>query len=727
MRTTTDWAGLISFLLLATPVAGQDPIGGWHEELWSSQYRVDWPIKPVRFGADLNGDGRPELTGASVTTGDLYWLDPVTGRAIFTYESEPYRAQHMTGFAADLDGDGATEFVIADQMALIPGGGSGRIMVFRSGPEEGELLWSIDESASRPAVGVSLALSDIDGDRLPDVIGSTSHDWIEAWSGASRKLLWKTQLEAAPGSLTPVTDRNGDGIDELLVTGIRKTWLMDGASGVPIWEANVGGSGPLHVHLEWAHLTHDGVLDLIAGFGRSDQIFAVDGANGNVLWNHDWEVGHDYFGAFFRLADLTGDGVVDVIAREYRETVHYPHRIAVDGRTGAEIWKKYWSTWSDAGRSCAYGDLNGDGIDDEVVLAVWGQGEGTVLEALDGTTGRSLWGLQAIYPGERLTEVQLADVDGDSVLDVIVSGNNPTMGWNDGLVRSLHGLTGSVLWEASGGWERARIGRRIRVAYLSGSESLLVCEAQSDDRRCTLVGLDIETGSLVWNSGPLGLSQVVEAMDVLDLDHDGNSEVLLQGGGHVYPLRGLELVSVMGGELLWSSGVVEHFYDGFPVQALPDINGDQTDEVLLNWSGHLVVCGATGGYSPGLQSNVRAVSASNPQDFTLHVHFPRNAIGYDYSLLWSENGVGASWGDTLIPLAAGKRLEESDRGQYPKRLFIDPRGEVYAQHQSIVVAASQWVLPPSTWGREIGFAVQFEKLGFFRPLVTVGLSVRILP
>ncbi|WP_165840926.1 outer membrane protein assembly factor BamB family protein [Larkinella punicea] len=125
-----------------------------------------------------------------------------------------------------------------------------------------------------------------------------------------------------------------------------------------------------------ADLNNDGILDLVMGAGgiefkTSDSaIIAVDGANGQLLWNV--RAKDQIFGSpLFR--DITGDGIPDVFmggrAAEFK---------AIDGETGAVIWDYFTNSdnrsESDSGTYNFFSpqfipDQDGDGFEELVVAA----------------------------------------------------------------------------------------------------------------------------------------------------------------------------------------------------------------------------------------------------------------------------------------------------------------------------------------------------------------------
>lgn len=139
-----------------------------------------------------------------------------------------------------------------------------------------------------------------------------------------------------------------------------------------VWEANfpiIGSQSSPRA----TDLNGDGVLDMVIGAGgneyqKTDQgILAIDGANGNVLWQQ--EAKDQVYGSptFY---DVTGDGVDDVFIGG-----RSPDLKALDGKTGAILWNYQYQYQYENDPILQYArfnfyncllvpDQNGDGLKD---------------------------------------------------------------------------------------------------------------------------------------------------------------------------------------------------------------------------------------------------------------------------------------------------------------------------------------------------------------------------
>jgi len=178
------------------------------------------------------------------------------------------------------------------------------------------------------------------------------------------------------------------------------------------------------VRVATGDVTGDGIDDIItgAGIGGAPHVKVFDGATGaEVRSFYAYDSGFPG-GVFVAAADVTGDGVADIITGI--GPGGGPHVKVFDGVTGAEVRSFYAYDPSFAGGiHVAGGDLNGDGRA-EVVTAPGGGG-GPNVKVFDGATGALLSSFFAYAPDfTGGVSVAVGDVAGQG-RPQIITGTGP--------------------------------------------------------------------------------------------------------------------------------------------------------------------------------------------------------------------------------------------------------------------------------------------------------------
>lgn len=233
------------------------------------------------------------------------------------------RAQH----AGDVDDDGNPD------LAIIRGGAFGLRHLDLWSPSLDASLWTIVGTHSTDFGDSLLADIDLDGDRQPDVLVTTSSSTqadVQAYDG-SGNLLYVVPCLAKhriPISLAKMGDLDGDRCDDFLIGCLDTTdrgvqWLISGRTGNPIRET----------------------YGLLPGDRTAEHVT--------------------------NLGDIDGDGVDDYAAWPYFSALRLV-AVAYSGATGAVI-----RSWPDYTESVVAGeDFDQDGVNDYVVGADWVVGPG---------------------------------------------------------------------------------------------------------------------------------------------------------------------------------------------------------------------------------------------------------------------------------------------------------------------------------------------------------------
>lgn len=342
----------------------------------SAQRKVQWQA-PGGFGrhlalTDVNGDGRQDLVVAET----WQWVRAydVAQRSLMWSIST---AQDVAAVhAADLNGDGVAELLVAD-------GQWGSIHVYRTADQQ--KLGMI----SNPLHGVMrLLVWDVDGDGRPEVL------WGAGVAGAGSSCLlvadWPTgsirwrNIDMAGPFLGPVVgDLDGDGVAEVVIASTE----ADGgfASGRLV----VFDSRTMNIRAIW-----QGV------------------AGGNQSWTgvHALE-----------LRDIDGDGRLEILvgSDRFRSGLVEAFRFSGNGRFD-RIWSNATQPREGPVVSVAMADIDGDGKP-EVLTGTGSAGsnpeQGYLIYAYDAVSGVEKW-RSNLNLGSPVTALLTGDFDGDGQLEI---------------------------------------------------------------------------------------------------------------------------------------------------------------------------------------------------------------------------------------------------------------------------------------------------------------------
>ena len=315
---------------------------------------------------------------------------------------------HLT--AADLDGDGDKELLVVYNQDV------------RVYTHDGEMLpgWprTINPLARWDTAGqFGPAVGDLTGDGKPEVVARNNIGDVFVWSAAGVALPgWPRNLASSYGSVL-VDDLDGDGLAEIVtVDSTVRVFDRNGATRPPSG-IYTGLTGRIAI----GDLDDDGAKEIVVA--RAGELTVVRG-DGTVMPGWPRSLSFGFYCPIPALGDLDADGKREIVVGTGDGHVF---AFRQDGTT-LPGWPRF--TKPIVVNSAAIGDIDGDGrpevvagVDDlrvngrvENYLFAW-RGDGTSLESwpvrYDGAF-HAFFGFGAPV---------IADVDGDSVAEVIVSSD----------------------------------------------------------------------------------------------------------------------------------------------------------------------------------------------------------------------------------------------------------------------------------------------------------------
>lgn len=367
-------------------------------------------------------------------------------------------------------------------------------------------------------------------------------------SKAAPQLLWKVDLTSASYGGGAIGDLNGDG-NLVIVFGTyfndEHLYAVRAKDGKVLWRFKSEG-GPFDASVAIADLDGDGKQEVLAADSSTGTLFCLNGA-GEVQWNVNLPNSTDSPPS---VADLDGDGKMEIVVGTMAQADKHGRVVVIDADTREKKWvaKIPGHVQSEP----ALVDLNGDKVLDAIVTTWRGD---KAIHALDGKDGSELW----THPmaGDMYHGVSVFDDQGMRIVTTSIAGD----------VCCLD-AAGKELWTKQiGGYLFAPTS----VAELDGDGSFEIVIAS--DR---LHVLDAD-GNEKWKSDKFG--SISRGVALADANGDGHPDLFF--GAHDRKFRVLDGPT---GREIWSfdatvQGHVYEWLDGAPIIA--DFDGDGALEVFF--------------------------------------------------------------------------------------------------------------------------------------------------
>jgi hypothetical protein len=393
--------------------------------------------------ADLDGDGRLDLTSANVD-GDNLSVFFRAGGGRFTAQPDETLGDSTTlsgpvsVVAADLDGDGDLDLAAANQA------GNDLAIFLQTSPRTFTLGSPLGDAGS-PLGPVSVRAGDLDGDGDLDLVsanqaGDNLTIFFQSdggdFSPTASVILGDAQTTPSPAAVK-AADLDGDGDLDLAVASLleeRLTLFFQAGPGefAPAEFTPRGGAGPVDIAV--GDLDGDGDLDLVAANrGERNLSTFLQTEPGTFVFSSDAALEHPPTRGLpnaVEAADLDGDGDLDLVAANSL----FENNLTIFFQTspGAFIHDPGGPlATADQTSDVAVADLDGDGDPDLVAANQLGDNLMLFFQtAPGGFPSRPDLTLGGPGSTRRPGEVAAVDLDGDGDVDLISAnqaGDNLTI------------------------------------------------------------------------------------------------------------------------------------------------------------------------------------------------------------------------------------------------------------------------------------------------------------
>ncbi len=489
------------------------------------RFVIEPDLLPIEAGGaayDIDQDGDLDVVMGEDASGNhvYWWENPGPGHALDArWRRHLIKAsganKHHDQIFADLDGDGRAELAFWNQFAR-------RLMVAEIPPDPRASgpwpLTTIFEGSSRGFEG--LAAADINGDGRVDLIGGGR--WFErADDGRYTAHVIDDAMQssrAAAGQLVPggrpeVVFGIGDG------TGPLRWYQWDGSAWVG---HDLLGTDIVHGHsLALGDVDQDGNLDIFAaemgdpghGADATAWIFHGDGRGhfrkevvATGLANHE-----------SRLADLDGDGDLDILTKPYHAGAPRID-VLLNRQTRLDRWQRHVIDAEKPWRSVfvTTADLDGDGHKDIVTGGWWYQNPGSAGGPWQRRTiGAPLANMAAV-----------ADLDGDGDPDVLGTegkgaDRNAKFVWAENDGRGAFTIHDNL--EAGDG----DFLQGVAIARFKGQSLEIALSWHEAGRGIQMLTVPTDPAHADWPLRKISALSQDEALSAADIDRDGRIDLLL--------------------------------------------------------------------------------------------------------------------------------------------------------------------------------------------------------
>jgi hypothetical protein len=346
-----------------------------------------------------------------------------------------------------------------------------------------------------------IAMANVVGDSSPEIVVMLDDGRIYLYDFATKAELGYLNTGISGLKALCLTDLDGDGHAELIVTTASDLYVFNGA-GVLLWQ--VAGAGGTDVVA--GQMDNDPAIEIATTSGK-----VVDATTHTVQWTRAGG-----FGNHLALAPLQGAAYMQLIEAEA-----WQHVFSYDIALQIPLWSIDTPQDIDA---ILVADVDNDGIPELII----GDGQFGTVHVHDLITQAQKWA--ANNPESGVTNIAVGDVDGDGIVDLLWGAGWTSTGSDYFYVASTTG-SHAIKWQ-SVDLQGPFLGPIIGDLDGDGHPELVLCsvysEATYDSGR--ILVFDLATLTLRGISAPVVNNNAwsgVRDLKLRDVDGDGRMEIVI--------------------------------------------------------------------------------------------------------------------------------------------------------------------------------------------------------
>jgi hypothetical protein len=379
-----------------------------------------------------------------------------------------------------------------------------------------------------------------------------------------------------------VTDLDGDGTAELIVTTSSDLFVLNGAGSL-LWQ--LAGAGGFEVVV--GQMDNDPALEIATTKGT-----VVDAGTHTAQWTHT-----GYFGHHLKLAPLPGASYQQLIVAQ---SAYYTYAYDV----ATQLTR--WSLGPFETNALEVADVDNDGIP-EVIL---GDGQFGSIHVHDLITQALKW--ETHNPEGGVTNIAVGDVDNDGVVDLLW-GNGVSVGGPNYLFVASTTDAHAIKWQSLDLQGPFR-GPAIGDLDGDGQPELVICSYKSTGGRDSgrILVFDATSMRLRGISAPIAVNASDNGtadLKLRDVDGDGRMEILVVAD-RIYTIGTVEAYGFDSSNvftLKWT-GLLQASRP-FGLVEVADLDGNGTREIIAG--------NRTGGLPPGIVCSFNYPSTSTSWQYNL--------------------------------------------------------------------------------------------------------------